>query len=54
MNISKNQIDDLNAVISIELLPEDYQGRVNSVLRNYVKTAKSSGFPSGPCSNRNG
>lgn len=47
MNISKNQIDDLNAVISIELLPEDYQGRVNSVLRNYVKTAKVPGFRPG-------
>lgn len=47
MNISKNQIDDLNAIISIELTPEDYQGRVNSVLRNYVKTAKVPGFRPG-------
>ena len=47
MNISKNQIDDLNAVISIELIPEDYQPRVNTVLRNYVKTAKVPGFRPG-------
>ncbi len=47
MNISKSQIDDLNAIISIELKPEDYQGRVNSVLRNYVKTAKVPGFRPG-------
>ena len=47
MNISKSQIDDLNAIISIELKPEDYQGRVNTVLRNYVKTAKVPGFRPG-------
>src|SRR5437868_3380548 len=47
MNISKSQIDDLNAIISIELAPDDYQGRINTVLRNYVKTAKVPGFRPG-------
>lgn len=47
MIISKAQIDDLNAIISIELQPDDYQGRVNTVLRNYVKTAKIPGFRPG-------
>ncbi|MBL0104881.1 MAG: trigger factor family protein [Bacteroidetes bacterium] len=47
MNISKHQIDDLNAVISVDLQPEDYQGRVNQVLRNYQKTAKVPGFRPG-------
>ena len=28
MNITKNQIDDLNATIKIELGKEDYAGRV--------------------------
>lgn len=47
MNISKNNIDELNAIISIEVQPDDYQGRVNNVLRNYVKTAKVPGFRPG-------
>ena len=47
MNIEKNQVSDLNAIISIELQPEDYQGRVNNVLRNYLKTAKIPGFRPG-------
>ena len=29
MNITKNQIDDLNATIKIELGKEDYAGHVN-------------------------
>lgn len=47
MNITKSQIDDLNAVISVELQPEDYQGKVNQVLRSYQKTAKVPGFRPG-------
>ena len=33
MNITKNQIDDLNATIKIELGKEDYAGRVESIER---------------------
>ena len=33
MNITKNQIDDLNATIKIELGKEDYAGRVEKALK---------------------
>jgi trigger factor len=47
MEISKHQLDDLNAVISIEVMPEDYQERVNTVVRKYQKTANIPGFRPG-------
>ncbi len=34
MNITKNQIHDLNATIKIELGKEDYAGRVEKTLRS--------------------
>ena len=37
MNISKTKIDDLNAVIKIEIEGKDYESKVNSVLNNYRK-----------------
>ena len=37
MNITKNQIDDLNATIKIELGKEDYAGRVEKALKDYQK-----------------
>ncbi len=47
MNISKEQIDDLNAVVKIELKPEDYQGRVNDVIKNYQRSVSVPGFRPG-------
>ena len=41
MNITKNQIDDLNATIKIELGKEDYAGRVEKALKDYQKKATS-------------
>lgn len=47
MNITKQQVDDLNAVVKIELQPADYQDRVGQVIRQYQKTANVPGFRPG-------
>ena len=47
MNITKEQKDALNAVIKINLMPEDYKDRVNTVLKKYQKTANIPGFRAG-------
>lgn len=47
MNISKEHIDDLNAVVKIELKPEDYQSRVNDVIKNYQRSVSVPGFRPG-------
>lgn len=47
MNITNQKIDDLNAVISIKLIPEDYQAKVDEVLKDYRKKAKIDGFRPG-------
>ena len=40
MNISKTKIDDLNAVIKIEIEGKDYESKVESVLNNYRKKSE--------------
>ncbi|MCC7233446.1 MAG: trigger factor [Bacteroidia bacterium] len=47
MNISKEQVSPLNAIVTIELQPEDYQPRVNEVIRKYQHTASIPGFRPG-------
>src|SRR3982751_2764656 len=47
MNITKENIDPLNAVIKINLTPEDYKSRVDAVVRKYQKTANVPGFRPG-------
>ena len=47
MNISKQNIDSLNAILKIELSLADYQDRVDNVLANYRKTADMPGFRKG-------
>ena len=47
MNISKQNIDSLNAILKIELSRADYQDRVDTVLANYRKTADMPGFRKG-------
>lgn len=47
MNITKNQIDDLNATIKIELGKEDYAGRVEKALKDYQKKVVVNGFRQG-------
>ncbi len=47
MNISKENIDSLNAVLKIELTAADYQERVDKVLSDYRKNADMPGFRKG-------
>ncbi len=47
MNITKKEIDSLNAVLTVEIKEEDYSEKVTSVLKNYCKTANIPGFRKG-------
>ena len=47
MNISKKQIDDLNAVLTVNIEKKDYTDRVEKILKDYRKTANVPGFRKG-------
>ncbi len=47
MNISKEQIDNLNAVVTVEIKKEDYSDRVEKLLKDYRKNANIPGFRKG-------
>ncbi len=47
MNISKEQIDDLNAVVTVNIEKEDYSDRVEKILKDYRKNANIPGFRKG-------
>lgn len=47
MNINKENIDDLNAVVRIQITEDDYKGNVDKVLQDYRKKAKVDGFRPG-------
>ena len=47
MNVSHSNIDNLNAIISIELEKPDYEEKVNKSLRAYGNRAKIPGFRKG-------
>lgn len=47
MNITKEQIDDLNAVVTVAITKEDYQDRVDTILKDYRKQANIPGFRKG-------
>ena len=47
MNITKKDIDSLNAVVTVEIKEDDYSGKVKSILDNYRKTANIPGFRKG-------
>lgn len=47
MNITKEQIDDLNAVVKVAITKEDYQGKVDTILKDYRKQANIPGFRKG-------
>ncbi|WP_158961477.1 trigger factor [Myroides fluvii] len=47
MKITRNNVDALNAIVTIELAKEDYQGNVDTVLSNYKKNANVPGFRKG-------
>jgi trigger factor len=47
MNITKEQIDDLNAVVKVAITKEDYQDKVDTILKDYRKQANIPGFRKG-------
>jgi trigger factor len=47
MNITKKDIDRLNAVITVEISKDDYSGKVEKVLADYRKNANIPGFRRG-------
>lgn len=47
MNITRENIDDLNAVLKVEIVKTDYAGRVETVLKDYRKKANIKGFRPG-------
>jgi trigger factor len=47
MNITKENIDDLNAILTIQIEKSDYDGNVEKVLRDYRKKANIKGFRPG-------
>ena len=47
MNITRENIDDLNAVLNVQIGKADYQEKVEKVLRDYRKKANIKGFRPG-------
>ncbi len=47
MNITKEKVDDLNAIIKVQLDQADYQENVDKVLKNHRKNANIPGFRKG-------
>ncbi len=47
MNITKQQIDELNAVVKVAISKDDYQEKVNTILKDYRKQANIPGFRKG-------
>jgi trigger factor len=47
MNITKTQVDALNAIVTVAIAKEDYADKVNKVLADYKKNATISGFRKG-------
>ncbi|MGB1042329.1 MAG: trigger factor, partial [Tenacibaculum sp.] len=47
MNITKENVDALNAVVKVDIVAEDYQDKVTKVLNDYRKTANIPGFRKG-------
>lgn len=47
MNITRNNVDALNAIVTVEINKADYETQVEKVLANYRKTANVPGFRKG-------
>ncbi|OAB81728.1 trigger factor [Cochleicola gelatinilyticus] len=47
MNITKKDIDKLNAVVTVEISKDDYADKVSKILNDYRKTANIPGFRKG-------
>ncbi len=49
MNITQEKIDELNAVLKIEVSEEDYQQKVDKELKDHQKKMNLPGFRPGKC-----
>jgi len=47
MNISKEQVDEVNIVVSMQIGKEDYEPKVNEILRDYRRKTNIQGFRPG-------
>lgn len=47
MNISRENIDKLNAIVKVDIKKEDYEPKVTKILKDYRKTANIPGFRKG-------
>ncbi|NJY61874.1 trigger factor [Salinimicrobium sp. CDJ15-81-2] len=47
MNITRENIDELNAVLKVDIAKEDYSNKVETVLKDYRKNANIPGFRKG-------
>lgn len=47
MNITKEQIDELNAVVKVAITKDDYKDKVENILKDYRKSANIPGFRKG-------
>lgn len=47
MNITRENIDDLNAVVKVDIAREDYSDKVEKILKDYRKNANIPGFRKG-------
>ncbi len=47
MNISKEQLDELNAVVTVDIAKADYSDKVDQILKDYRKNANIPGFRKG-------
>lgn len=47
MNITQENIDELNAVVKVKVTPEDYTDKVETALKSYQKKASMPGFRPG-------
>ena len=47
MNVVREDIDALNAVLKVQVSPDDYASQVKSALEKHRKTAKTPGFRPG-------
>jgi trigger factor len=47
MNIQKEQIDELNAIVKVAITKEDYSDKVDKILKDYKKQANIPGFRKG-------
>ena len=47
MNVVREDIDTLNAILKVKVTPEDYASNVKNTLEKYRKTAKIPGFRPG-------